>query len=91
MRIYCKHRDSLRKEWRRKSLQIENLNNPVSKNVLRIIKEKGMKQCVVAERAGYSRSALNNMLNGRKVMKICDVVKLKETLGVDANELYKSE
>ena len=38
-----------------------------------------------------SRSALNNMLNGRKVMKICDVVKLKETLGVDANELYKSE
>lgn len=61
------------------------------KNVLRIIKEKGMKQCVVAERAGYSRSALNNMLNGRKVMKICDVVKLKETLGVDANELYKSE
>lgn len=55
-------------------MQIENLNNPVSKNVLRIIKEKGMKQCVVAERAGYSRSALNNMLNGRKVMKICDVV-----------------
>ena len=52
-------------------MQIENLNNPVSKNVLRIIKEKGMKQCVVAERAGYSRSALNNMLNGRKVMKIC--------------------
>ena len=30
-------------------------NTPVSDNVVRIIKEKGYKQCAIARKAGYSR------------------------------------
>lgn len=72
-------------------MQNENLNDPVAKNVSRIIKERGLKQYAVANKAGYSRNALNNMLRGRKLMKTSDVVNLKETLDVSYNELYKKE
>ena len=35
-------------------------------NIKRIISEKGMKQGVVAERAGFSKSEFSNILNGRR-------------------------
>ena len=41
-------------------------SSSVSQNVKRIIKDKGMLQYAVADRAGYSRGAFNAMLNGSK-------------------------
>lgn len=38
--------------------------------VKKVIHDKGMKQCVVAERAGFSESEFSNMLNGRKLLRI---------------------
>ncbi|MBO5484311.1 MAG: hypothetical protein J5979_03755 [Lachnospiraceae bacterium] len=38
--------------------------------VKQILTEKGMKQCVVAERAGFSEQEFSNMLNGRKLLRV---------------------
>ena len=35
----------------------------VIKNIEHIISEKGMKKCVVAERAGFSKQEFSNILN----------------------------
>lgn len=36
-------------------------NTPVSDNVVRIIKEKGYKQCAIARKAGYSRQVFGRL------------------------------
>ena len=70
-------------------MSIENFNRPVADNVSRIINEKGLKQCAVAKKAGYTTQMLNDMVNGRKLMKSADIVRLKNALEVSYNELYK--
>ena len=63
-----------------------NMNFP--ENIVRIINEKGMKQCAVAERAGFSKQQFSDMINGRKIIKPCDVLAISGVLGVTANDLY---
>ena len=58
-------------------------------NIARIINEKGMKQCAVAERAGYSKQQFSDMLNGRKIIKPCDAYAISETLGATMNDLFE--
>lgn len=70
-------------------MNAENLNNPVADNISSIIKGKGLKQCAVAEKAGYTKHELNHMLKGRKLMKQGDVVRLKKVLDVSYDELYE--
>lgn len=55
---------------------------------MRIIREKGLKQTFIAKNAGYTPQMLNDMLMGRKIIKISDVVRIYPFLGVDANELF---
>ncbi len=58
-------------------------------NIKRIISEKGMKQGVVAERAGFSQSEFSNMLNGRrKLLRAEHILPIAEALKVDVNTLY---
>lgn len=71
------------------SLNIKEMNYPVADNVSRIIDEKGLKQVYVAEKAGYSRQTLNDMINGRRLMKVKDVTNLKNVLNVSYDELYR--
>ena len=66
-------------------------NSVVPENVEKIIREKGIKQCVVAERAGYSKQRFNDMLNGRKIIKAIDILRIATALGVTPNELYGIE
>ncbi len=63
-----------------------NMNLP--ENIVRIINEKGMKQCAVAERAGFSKQQFNDMINGRKIIKPCDLLAISGVLGVTENDLY---
>ena len=70
-------------------IQIAEYNKPVAKNIQSIIAEKGLKQCAVAKRAGFSNQQFNDMLNGRKIIKPCDALAISEALGVTMNELYK--
>ena len=62
-----------------------NLVLPI--NIVRIINEKGMKQCAVAERAGYSKQQFSDMLNGRKIIKAYDLFRIVDALGVEAADL----
>lgn len=60
-------------------------------NIRRIIEYKGLKQCAVAEKAGYSSYQFSSMLNGRKLIKPCDAIAIADALGVEMNELYRKE
>lgn len=69
-------------------MQIAEFNSPVAENVARIIKNKGLKQAYVAEKAGYTPQELNGMLNGRRLIKSRDILRLATTLEVTANDIY---
>lgn len=61
----------------------------VIRNIKRIISEKGMKQGVVAERAGFTPQEFSHILNGRrKLLRVEYVMPIAEALGVEANDLY---
>ncbi len=70
-------------------MTISECNAPVAENIQRIIREKGLKQMYVAEKAGYTAQMLSDMLAGRKIIKVCDVIRICTALGVDANSLYE--
>lgn len=72
-------------------MTISECNSPVAENIQQIINEKGLKQVYVAEKAGNTAQELNDMLNGRRLIKICDIPPIADALGVDANRLYGIE
>ena len=59
-------------------------------NVRRIIKEKGLKQCSVAEKAGFSPNTFSSMLNERKVITAEYLPNIACALGVPVNEFYRA-
>jgi len=57
-------------------------------NIKAIIEEKGMKQVVVANRAGFSPQDFSNMLNERrKLIRAEHLPLIADALGVDVNDL----
>lgn len=69
-------------------MKMREHNGVIPKNVQKIIQEKGMKQCVIAEKANYTKQQFNDMLNGRRVIKAVDILKIAEVLNVSPNELF---
>ncbi len=69
-------------------MTISECNSPVAENIAHIIAEKGLKQVHVSQKAGYSAHGLSDMLNGRKLIKVSDLVRIAAVLDVDANSLY---
>lgn len=57
-------------------------------NIAKAIKERGMKHNAVAEKAGYSNKQFSDMLNGRKIIKPCDVLAISAVLGVNVEDLF---
>lgn len=51
-------------------MEIADHNKPVAENIMRIIREKGLKQTFVAKNAGYTPQMLNDMLTGRRIIKV---------------------
>lgn len=70
-------------------MQIAKYNAPAAQNISRIIKEKGLKQVYVAEQAGYKKQEFNDMLNGRRLIKACDVPNIAKVLHVKVDEIYE--
>lgn len=68
-------------------MTIAECNSPVAENIARIIAEKGLKQVHVSKKAGYSARGLSDMLNGRKLIKVSDLVRIAAALDVDAKYL----
>lgn len=71
-------------------MRIAECNTPAAQNIARIIREKGLKQMYVAEQAGYTAQELNDMLNGRKLIKAYDIPRLASALKVKADDIYEA-
>jgi transcriptional regulator with XRE-family HTH domain len=57
-------------------------------NIKHIIDEKGMKQGVVAERAGFTKQEFSNIMNDRrKLLRIEHLCPIARAMGVDVNAL----
>lgn len=70
-------------------MRIKEHNATVPERIIKIIKESGMKQCVVAERAGLTAQELTDMIKGRRIIKINELIALSTALGVEVNDLVK--
>ena len=66
-------------------------NQPVSGNISRILKERGLKQGHLANRAGIPEKTLSDMLNSRKIIRPCEAVRIADALEVDVMELFRRE
>ena len=60
----------------------------VAENTRNIIKAKGLKNKVVAERAGYTEQKFSRLLNGQKVIESMDILKIAKALDVTPNDLF---
>lgn len=69
-------------------MTIKEMNSPLDIGIARIISKKGLKQVYLAKQIGYTARELSDMLNGRKLIKICDILKFAEALGVTLNDIY---
>ena len=69
-------------------MTIREMNHPVDIRVKEIMQEKGIKQAYVAKTAGFTAQQLSDMLNGRKMIKVCDIPRIASALGVTVDELY---
>ena len=67
------------------------MNVTVAFGISKAIKEKGFKQTYVAESAGYTPQELSDMLNGRRLIKACDIPRIAKALGVEINYLFGIE
>lgn len=66
---------------------IEKSNSVVPGNVVRIINNRGLKQSAVAEKAGYGKQTFNAMMNGRKIIKVSDLIAIAKALNATPNDL----
>lgn len=71
-------------------MTIAEANHPVSARLLSIISRKGLKHVYVAEKAGYTPQELCDMINGRRLIKGCDIPKLEDALDVKVDELFET-
>ncbi len=69
---------------------IEIEYDDVVTNIKDIISKKGLKQTVVASRAGFSDSDFSNMLNDhRKLIRIEHIPRIAFALRVDVQDLFR--
>ena len=64
-------------------------NQIIINNIRRLIRLKGLKQCAVAEKAGFSPNAFSAMLTERKAIMAEYMTDIASALGVPVNELFK--
>lgn len=64
-------------------------NQIIINNIRRIIRSKGLKQCAVAEKAGFSPNLFSSMMNERKAIMAEYIPDIASALGVDVNDLYR--
>lgn len=60
----------------------------VADRIYQIMEEKCMKQCLVARAAGFNPKTFNEMLRGRRLIKIEDLPTICDALGVSPNDLF---
>ena len=71
-------------------MRVVDYNAMLPRRISSIIDERGFKQCAIAQRAGFSSQQFTDMLNGRRIIKACDILAIAEALGVEVNELFET-
>ena len=69
-------------------MTISEANTPLARGIQKIIVKRGLKNMYVAEKAGFTSQELSDMINGRRLIKPCDVPRLATALGVIAGHIY---
>lgn len=69
-------------------MTIAESNAPIPENVSRIIQRKGLFKRCVAKSAGLTAQQFTDMLNGRKIIKPCDLLAIADAIGVSINDLF---
>lgn len=64
------------------------IQSATADNIKQIIAQRGLKQRVVAEKAGFSVQQFSALLNRRKVIKDVDVAAIAKALNVTPNDLF---
>lgn len=75
-------------------LDIAKSNGIVAVQLKKVIVQKGLKQTSIATKAGFSAQEINDMLNGRRIMRVADIesiLNVVKELGIDANYLFGME
>ena len=70
-------------------MTIATMNHGVPEAIEKIILRKGMKKCVVAERAGMSAQTLTDIFANRRLIKVCEVVALARALDCSPNDFFQ--
>ena len=70
-------------------MDIKARNLPVSETVSELIGKKGLKQAAIAKKIGVTQQQFNDMLNGRRVIKVSDIPLLAQALEVTPNQLFR--
>lgn len=60
----------------------------VADNIRLIIKRKGLKNCAVANKAGFSINQFSALLNKRRIIRDVDIIAIANALEVSPNELF---
>lgn len=63
-------------------------NAPAAANLKRLIEESGVPQYIIARKIGLGTHQLSDMMQGRKIIRPCDLVKLQQVLGVEFEEIF---
>ena len=72
-------------------MTITEMNAGVPESIERIIAMKGLKKYAVASMANIEKNAFSDMLNGRRVIKLYEMMRIARALGVTPNELMQKE
>ena len=65
-----------------------NWNQMLVKRAKELIQKSGLKKKTIAERAGYSKEELADILHGRREIKASDVPRIAKGLRIQPNELF---
>ena len=64
------------------------MKSMIGDNIQRVIKDKGLKQSYVAQKAGYDPKVFSSMLRGRQKIRDIDVIAIYQVLDTTPNELF---
>ena len=69
-------------------MTIKEMNTPFDIGMALLIKKSGLKQAAIAGKIGCIAQELSDMLNGRRLIKACDISKIATVLNCGIDEIY---
>lgn len=71
--------------------KLSESNYPVAENLKRITAERTLSRSAIARGSGLTPKKLSDIINGYRLARPCQILKLAETLEVSVEELFKTE